>query len=291
MEESPRHVDGMPRPQSMYYDSAHGSPLPVETSTEMPVVIEDDVSSIAATESGHHSKREKIKILAHQIKEVPHRMLMRADIITKAHPEMDAEAREIPGITDSPAFNTAMIDAPPEHGTAATFALKPVHAVQNVGHFIAHPRTHGTKKVAGQITVEENPYLDEGMDEELLEAHDKLEAATDARSNPAPIDVDNDEINHHLDVDEDTEVEEARDKINELQTRREELRTAWITGKHVRRVKAVRLPMIAKTPKIEDYNEYDERGNFVRWNWEMYAGQVNSLREDRQPIRLTVLFS
>jgi hypothetical protein len=287
--EQPHDVEILPRPQTVYLDSTSSSPHTVRPDGNMPVMVEDDVVSLAPTTdtSGHHSKREKIKIIAHQIKEVPHRMLMRADIITKAHPEMDADGKEIPGITDSPAFNTGMLDAP-EHGTAATMALKPVHAIQNVGHFIAHPRSHATKKAAGQLTVEETPYLGEGMDEELLEAHNKLEAATTNadKSIPAPGPLDDQQLDQHVDVDEDSEVEEARYKIHELQTRREELKTAWITGKHVRRAKAVRLPMVDRKPNMDEYNEYDIHGNLVRWKWEMYAGKVSRLIETMQGTEL-----
>jgi len=275
MMEQALHAEPVPRPQSVYYDSAHGSPQAVKPGVNMPVVVEDDTVSIATTggSPGHRSKREKIKMVAHQVKEVPHRMLMRADIMVKAHPEMDADGREIPGVTDNAAFNTNMLNAP-EHGTVKEMALKPVHVMQDVGQFIKHPRNHGKRKAASLITADDSPYLGQGMDEELLEAHDKLEEATNARSNSAPVEVDNDEINKHLDVDEDSEIEEARDKIHEIQTKRETLKTAWITGKHVRRVKAAKLPMVAHQPKVEDYNEYDANGNYVRFNWQMYTGHL-----------------
>lgn len=266
--EDPFHDTPEAHPQSPVLIFAHGPPKPIHTlhTTVVPNagLLEEDIASIPSDDDldDTPSKRDRIKIIAHQIKAVPKRMLMRADIVTQVDPQLDADAKEIPGITDNPAFNIAMLEDKPEHGVAATLALKPVHALEAAGKFIAHPINSAKRSAAGKVTVAEHPYLPEGMDKELLQAHHDSEHVTaDTRSSL-------------LTSEEEADLEESKEKIHELQTRRETLRTAWVTGKHVRRVKAVILPLVPVKPRSEDFNEYDQNGNFVRWNWEMYTGQV-----------------
>lgn len=241
-----------------------------------PLDESSDVDSLDESLDDHETptKRSRIRALGHKIKSVPHRVLMRADIVGQAQPEMDAESKDIPGVTDNPAFNVGLLQPQPQHGTVVSIGAKATEIFGDAKQFIQHPIHKAKREAADQVTAAENPYLSQDADKELIEAYDELDQAKEldqARGKAEGLHSDPIEP----ESDDGWEVLEKKQKIHDLQTDRETRKSAWATAKHVRRVKAVRLPLVAVKPKEEDFNEFDSLGNFVRWKWEMYIGRVS----------------
>lgn len=254
-----------------------------EESDRLSDIEESDLDSYNASETHSQSldddvetptKRQRIRALGQKIKSVPHRVLMRADIVGQAQPQMDADNKDIPGVTDNPNFNVGLLADQPQHGTIVSIASKATEVFGDAKQFIAHPVHKAKRTAASSVTVSEAPYLSQDADNELIKAHDELDEARDraagAHTNSTEPESDGG-----------WEVLEKKHKIHELEARRETLKSAWATAKHVRRVKAVRLPFVGIKPKEEDFNEFDDQGNFVRWKWEMYIGRASADVLDR----------
>jgi len=241
--------------------------------THRDLTAHDRLSTISDNDSiTTLSKRQRVKSIVHKITSAPKHILIKADIIHPHEEPVASDTKVIPGITDNAAFNTGLLDEPeepPAHGPVGTAIRNPVDTMKEAGRIIAHPRNHAKRAAAGQVTASENPFLSEGMDEQLVEAHQALEDLEAGKQREV----------HAIDTsDDDLDIVNAIHNIEFLNTERETRKSAWITSKHVRRVRAVRLPMVAEMPDMDDYYVRDRYGLKGRWVWEMYFGRVSQAR-------------
>lgn len=132
------------------------------------------------------------------------------------------------------------------------------------GSAIAHPVRTVKGKVGGTLATEmsgmDNAAEGRDKDQELVDAHDRKDAANERN---------------------DDEAEEKADKsIKEIQHERRNMRLAYIMGKQVSSVRAVHPPH-KKKPEAMDFALRDENGKVITDNignvqidWVRYAGEV-----------------
>lgn len=216
-----------------------------------------DLSSLRKldTTSTTASKRARIASFGRRLKNAPKRIVMRLDLDKSHDEQLDADGVVVEGITDNPMFNTGEVLDKDRTGVRGAAAKAKV-ALVATANAIANPKKAAKGQASMSITATEQPYLKEGANQELMEAHEKLERIQ--------------EMGEHGSLEE----EEARDEVECIEKRREETRDAWITSRHVSRVRVVSTRRIA-WPERYDYYETDALGNIIRFQWERYAGAVS----------------
>lgn len=199
------------------------------------------------------SKKDRVKAIGAQAKHIPKRMLMRLDVLEKYDTQMDTEGDEVKGITDNPAFNTGQVFKKQRKRNNLSSTLKSVPKTLDT---LVHPKKAIKSQAANSLPVKEQPYLHPETDKDLVEAHNKLyEASTNSA---AGSDV----------------VTEQQRRVQEISRDRERMRTAWITGKHVKRVRVVPRDYLA-FPTIANYHELDANGNYAGVQWGKYLAHVS----------------
>lgn len=125
-----------------------------------------------------------------------------------------------------------------------------VSGLKDFKYVVAHPRramrTNVTRSTAAKIGSARHPVQKMNRDEALLNAHhDLIEAASNGSSIC------------------DDDIADACHRLQQVEAQRESLQTAWVLGRHVNRVKAVRpIPC----PQRSDFQT-------DRFEWERYLGR------------------
>jgi hypothetical protein len=150
----------------------------------------------------------------------------------------DDEVEETPDeaalreINESPAFNSSHFLNKARIGPSGV-PDKAITILQGTVGAIVHPKSAikraATKKTAAKL-AKSNPYLSRKADLEFLQAHDDLIRAEGSRSGS------DDEAAAARKADN---IDECEETISEMERRRKNMRVAWVTGRHVQRVRAV----------------------------------------------------
>ena len=177
----------------------------------------------------------------------------------------------------NPAFNSTELRKRRRFRPGKT-AEKALGTMQSVGRVFVHPKDTikkgATRTTAGQLSKAERPYLSQKANLDFLQAHDDLKQAESTSSSKQAT----------SDEEQDNSIVSQRDKIKEMEEHRESLRVAWITSRHVRRVRVVPKKHI-NFPKDEYFIERDEREQVIRYNWLKWLGYVRYIR----PLNFRVL--
>ncbi|KAL8674868.1 MAG: hypothetical protein Q9168_000754 [Polycauliona sp. 1 TL-2023] len=166
-------------------------------------------------------------------------------------------------MTQDPAFNPAKLDSKDhsENGLAA----KAQKNLQTVAAAILHPKEgfkgKATRSTAGRLSRIERPYISRDMDLELLDAHDNLSRAQSGASSDRLL----------LERGADSSVGDLTDKVQELEAKRESLRTARTLDRHVQRVRVVPKRCF-NVPKEEDFLERSGEGKHAGYDWLGWIG-------------------
>jgi hypothetical protein len=175
-------------------------------------------------------------------KSKPQRLMEKAKAKTKKvlniESSGDDEAGETPGeaalkeINESPAFNSSHFLNKARIGPSGV-PDKAIAILQGTVEAIVHPKSAikqaATKKTAGKL-AKSNPYLSRRADLEFLQAHDDLIRAEGSRS------WSDDEEAAARKADN---IDECEETIAEMEKRRKNMRVAWVTARHVQRVRVV----------------------------------------------------
>jgi len=211
----------------------------------------------------HPSKRERIKSMTAQLKSSPSRLLARFDPSHRRDQMMDANDSDVAGITDNKAFNTGLVFKE-EHPTD-----EPVHKSKNLLqkglHFVAHPQQAAKQTAADQVP-DDPPFLSKEANSEFLQAHDELGQALEAQAKAKEEGTSNEFL--------DQDVEDGEDKVAYLEEEREDMKTAWITTRHVRRVRVVPQNYL-EWPTLGECQEIGQDGIF-RTRYDVYGLKVSS---------------
>ncbi len=213
------------------------------------------------------SKRKRLSGLTSRTKAKTKKLLkIKSADGNASEPEEDGVLEEL---EHNPAFATSKLEKRKRFkpGKKAGRALD---TVQALGKAVIHPKNGikrgATRTTAGQLSKVDRPYLSRKADLDFLEAHDNLQRAEcGASSRQGTSDEERDEL--------DGIVDSHRDKINEMEAHRESLKAAWVTSRHVRRVRVVPKRHI-NFPDNEFFIERNDRGEIVRYDWLYWLGYV-----------------
>lgn len=137
-------------------------------------------------------------------------------------------------------------------GKAISTLHKTAEAVQNPKKFIK-------ARAASKLSKTARPYLSRKADLDFLEAHDDLaEAKADENAEDAESPIEADKIDH------------CQSRVNSLQETRDTMRIAWMTGRHVSRVRAVDADP-RSFPRDEYFEEEDDCGA-TEYQWGRWLG-------------------
>ncbi|KAI9807174.1 MAG: hypothetical protein M1825_005892 [Sarcosagium campestre] len=176
----------------------------------------------------------------------------------------DAENREpAHRVRQDPAFNPNMLRAKKSYPTAARLAEVASNAAHNTGQMISNPKSaikgSATRTTAAHLSKVQQPYLSKGSDFTFLKAQDDLHKAehTSATSSNG----------------EDMSLDSKRDALERLESHRESLRTAWITGRHVRRVRVVPKQHL-DFPARKQFEVLDSKSTIGKYHWLDWLGHL-----------------
>ncbi|KEF54820.1 uncharacterized protein A1O9_09262 [Exophiala aquamarina CBS 119918] len=163
-------------------------------------------------------------------------------------------------IFSDPAFDPAQaLDKKSPSKNGKTTSESVTDGLKDAKYLLSHPRrvmrSKATHVAAEKIGSARHPIQILNRDEELIDAHDHLaQAAADGDSDST---LDGEEVN------------DACDRILQVENQRESLQTAWILGRHVNRVKAVRS---VSRPEQSDFTIIND--GEPRVQWERYLGKL-----------------
>ena len=176
--------------------------------------------------------------------------------------EYQAAMREI---NESPAFDSSRLL---NNGRLGPIGLqdRAVATTQATRHFISSPKaalkTRAARKTAGRL-AKSQPFLSKEADLAFLRAHDKLHEAEGSRDSSGEVG-----ITDGCSVD----VNERLDKIEQIEATRESMKVAWVTTRHVQRVRVIDTTL---PPRLEDtaFEKLDEFG-FKEFQWAKWFAYV-----------------
>ena len=191
------------------------------------------------------------------------RNVFRKDIDVEANGHDHNEDDVLNGVTQNPAFNPKQLmrkDGFSLSGTIdATFGT-----TKGTLYAISHPKRAIKAKTARKLATPEHPYLSPEADLQLLAAHDemiKIQSSRTATSDDSSSDLED-------------ERERVEKKIDNLESERAKARVAWITSRHIFRVRVVPKQQFA-FPVRSDYYERNDNGTNGKFRYERYIGAVS----------------
>lgn len=169
-------------------------------------------------------------------------------------------------IEHDPAFNPHMLDQEKRVNTTVLIT-KARETLRSIALAMVHPKdsikSKATKATAGKLSSAERPYLSQEADLDFLNAHDELDRAYSSRSSRQGI----------SDRGEDLLTTDRRGKVQEMEAHRESLRVAWITSRHVSRVRVVPKRQI-EAPSTSFLTKEVIRGHLMRSELLKWLGHV-----------------
>jgi hypothetical protein len=127
-------------------------------------------------------------------------------------------------------------------------------------------KARATRTTAGKI-AKGRPYISRKADLEFLEAHKNLERAESSRCGSD---------DHEIAKEKEDRVEDYAEQVEYLQERREAMRVAWITDRHVTRVRAVSTEP-GPFPDDGEFERKDDCGA-TEFMWGKWLGYVSIWR-------------
>ena len=182
--------------------------------------------------------------------------------------DTDVDADDIQGsIHRNPAFNPRIL-AKQQKQEQATSPAKVLDTVKSIRSNIAHPKQavkdKATRTTAGRLSKRHRPFLSQRADAEFLRAYEELENTESTRtSRHASSDPDSTDSAcvHH------------RQKIERMKAKREGLKIAWTTSRHITRVR-VTPKRQWPYPDRSAYMKNDGNGTDARFDWLPWLGQL-----------------
>ncbi|KAF2841186.1 hypothetical protein M501DRAFT_949417 [Patellaria atrata CBS 101060] len=209
--------------------------------------------------NGHSKlpKMQHVKRLGHQTKAKAKKALRLRE--TQANIEED-DASISKALEQNPAFAPEKALAGHQQNLSGK-VKSTLGKVQDVGFAIINPKETVKHKATIKLATGEQPFLPQRADESLLDAHAAL---YDAQSRPSTIEEDSEDGE---------DIIKWQERINDLEEHRSSMKVAWTTSRFVHRVRVHRQVPI-EYPTREELEEYDEHGNYVRFQWEKWFARL-----------------
>lgn len=230
---------------------------------------------IVASPAGDLTSDDSTK--RHKLRDARHRATAKAAELYNSQIDVDPTGSEddpFYELDNSPAFDPTKFWGKKRFsiGRAASKAWSILHAS---GAMIIDPKrslkSRVTKTTAGKI-AKRGPRISRKADLKFLEAHDNLEAVEFSRC-----DSDNEDARHRKDV----QMADAAEQVHRLQNRREAMRVAWITRRHVMRVKAVSKKK--RNYPGDFYFEKPDDCGATEFMWGKWLGWVSNKAKSKTP--------
>lgn len=202
------------------------------------------------------SKRQRVLSIGRRAKAKTQSIFNANDRGTKSDMSKHDQTGALVNVTENPAFNSSKFSEPEP---AKSKGNKLVSSLHDAAQKVAHPVQAVKSKAAGKLATSETPFLSQKEDLEFIQAHEDLRSAQGSSRNS--------------DDDSASDLERKQDKVRELEAYRQSMRVAFTTSRHVTRVKAVRWND-TPFPSKKDYEEWDDHGKYVRFQWERYTSHV-----------------
>ena len=184
-------------------------------------------------------------------------------VTSKSEPEEDGV---LDGLKYDAAFHTGAL-VKKKRFRPAKAADKSLGNMRSFGKAVIHPidsiKSKATHTTAIRISKAERPFLSPEADKEYLEAHDNLKRAESISSSKQGT----------SDEEHESIVGDYRNRLQKIEAHRESLRAAWITSRHVRRVRVVPKKHIDLSGN-HDFFCNSERGTSWCNGWLEWLGHV-----------------
>ena len=220
----------------------------------------------AIDNAGGHSRQQGLRSLTSRTKGKAKKLLNLEKPDLHDTGARSPEESIVKDLDENPAFNPNK-RVKPDRTSASGAAGKALGTLHTVAQTVAHPKdaikSKATRATASKLSEVERPYLSEEADLDRLQAHVNLNEV---------------ESSSHI-VPEDGEhrpEDKLREKVEDIEAHRESLHVAWVTSRHVDRVRVVPKKHMG-FPKIEEFLEKDSEGHIVRENWEKWLGHVSTI--------------
>ncbi|KAK4550289.1 hypothetical protein LTR36_003256 [Oleoguttula mirabilis] len=166
------------------------------------------------------------------------------------------------GLAANAAFNTKALPGKGD-GEGPSKMQRVKEKAKTIAHATAHPRQAAQSKATKQVIVNERPWLEHQAvaDEKLLDAHDTLDRARADDERPAG------ELPR-----EPVGVDEAKERVQDMEGQREEQQAAWHMSRYVKRARVVRYPI--HMPPRSHYHEYGSNGEYRHFKWIKWVGHL-----------------
>lgn len=229
---------------------------------EEPPVYEDSEKDNRSTLYGIKSLKNKAKLGTKRVLK-----LDPSPGIDAQHPTPNIAALE--EINESPAFNSTKFLEDTRIGTTSK-ADRAVSLLRATLETAISPKkaiaSKATKTTAGKL-AQSRPHNSRQCDLDFLKAHDELERAESSR---------NDSDEEEASARQDSDVVKRQEQVRGLEIKRESMRAAWVTGRHVRRVRVVTLEP-KPVPDATYFEEKDDCGA-DEFQWHRWLGRVSDTR-------------
>ncbi len=219
--------------------------------------LEPDVASNKTS-----SKRAMLRSLKQKTR-AKTRKLLHQD---QRHPLKHAQHEDVSAMEDiqhDPAFNPKRvswnedcINKEPKRLNRRSF--------RSAMHKVAHPvdaiKNTATKQTASVLADVQHPAISQQSDLGFLQSQCDLNLANKDRL-------------------PDAATQDYMETTAKLEQHRESMRVAWVTSRHVQRVRVVPKGLFG-FPHSSEFKEYDEAGNVVKFHWINWVGNVSIPRID-----------
>jgi hypothetical protein len=168
-------------------------------------------------------------------------------------------------LNESPAFNSSTFLNKARIGPTG-ISDKAIAFVQGAAEAIANPKVaikqRATRNAAGKL-AKSRPYLSRKADLEFLEAHDALRRAQIAD------DGDDAGVERRK-----RDVNDREDHVAEIERRRQSMMVAWVTARHVQRVRVVDAIPPPPFPEDSFFEKQDDCG-YTEFQWGKWIAYVS----------------
>lgn len=217
----------------------HGKLRSGDSSSSSDLSEPNDVSH-----GGSLSPRTKLRHLAGKTKKMTKRVFSATERHDRQQDLVQDDDPATKVLEDDAAFNLKQLNT--KHESDKGLATKAKVNFQAIAAALVNPKEavkgKAVRSTAGRLSRMDRPYLSKEMDHEFLEAHDNLSRMQSSASSGMS-----------SGNDADFSDDECRERVEQLEARRESLRVAYTTSQFVRRVRVV--------PKR--HVDYPKQGDFV----------------------------
>ncbi|KAI9812945.1 MAG: hypothetical protein M1826_002728 [Phylliscum demangeonii] len=221
------------------------------------------VGGAGAIDDVEHSHLQKWKdAVAHPkdtIRSTAHKAADKLSQLRHRDGDHDARPEEIAEeLRSDPAFNPKLLEGKADSAARSSSsgpdqATGPLHKIAKA---IAHPKEtimhSATKTASNVLSTMEHPHVGQAGDHEFLQSMCSL---PDTAVFPPP------------------GTQAYLETADKLEGHRERMRVAWITGRHVSRVRVVPKAYI-DPPRLATYEVLDDQGKCVRVEWDKWLGHM-----------------